>query len=60
MIGNGSFFVGVVYSGEGNMSVEGETYSFSQGDEIFFSAAIERVTFKSEQKTRILLCYPPL
>lgn len=57
--GNGSFFVGVVYSGEGTMSVEGETYPFSQGDEIFFAAAIERVIFKSEQATRILLCYPP-
>jgi mannose-6-phosphate isomerase len=60
MRGNGSFFVGVVYSGEGNMSVEGETFSFTQGDEIFFSAAIERVTFKSEGAARILLCYPPL
>ncbi len=58
--GNGSFFVGVVYSGEGSMSVKGETYSFTQGDEIFFSAAIERVTFKSEGAARILLCYPPL
>ena len=60
MKGNGSFFVGVVYSGEGSMSLEGETYSFTQGDEIFFSAAIERITFKSEQAARILLCYPPL
>lgn len=58
--GNGSFFVGVIYSGEGTMSVDGETYSFTQGDEIFFSAAIERVTFKSELASRILLCYPPL
>jgi mannose-6-phosphate isomerase len=60
MRGNGSFFVGVIYSGEGNMSVEGETYSFTQGDEIFFLAAIERVTFKSELGARIFLCYPPL
>jgi mannose-6-phosphate isomerase len=58
--GNGRFFVGVVYSGEGIMSVEGEKYSFTQGDEIFFSAAIDSVTFKSERASRILLCYPPL
>ena len=58
--GNGSFFVGVIYSGEGTMSLDGETYSFTQGDEIFFSAAIERVTFKSDLASRILLCYPPL
>ena len=60
MSGNGSFFVGVVYSGEGNMSVEGVSYHFTQGDEIFFSAAIDKVIFKSEGAARILLCYPPL
>jgi len=58
--GNGSFFVGVIYSGEGKMIVGGETYIFTQGDEIFFSAAIEKVKFRSEQAAKILLCYPPL
>jgi len=58
--GNGSFFVAVVYSGEGTMSVKGEKYPFTQGDEIFFSAAIEKVKFRSEPAAKILLCYPPL
>lgn len=57
--GIGSFFVGVVYSGAGSMSVAGGSYPFTQGDEIFFSAAIETVTFKSTMPSRILLCYPP-
>ncbi len=57
--GNGTFFVGVVYNGEGVMICGGEEFPFEQGDEIFFSAAIESVIFKSKTKSKILLCYPP-
>lgn len=56
---NGSFFVAVIYYGEGTIICGGKEYSFSQGDEIFFSAAIEEVNFKSNIETKILLCYPP-
>ncbi|MRI00502.1 mannose-6-phosphate isomerase [Kriegella sp. EG-1] len=56
---SGSFFVAVVYFGSGTIISRGETYSFSQGDEIFFSAAIEEIKFKSEKESKILLCYPP-
>jgi len=58
--GNGSFYVAVIYSGEGTMFCNGKEYSYTQGDEIFFSAAIERVTFKSIIESKILLCYPPI
>lgn len=58
--GNGDFFVGVIYSGEGTMTCGGKDYSFTQGDEIFFSAAVESVTFNSTFASKILLCYPPL
>ena len=57
--GNGSFFVGVIHYGEGTITCRGNAYSFSQGDEIFFPAAIETITFKSTIKTKILLCFPP-
>lgn len=57
--GNETFFVCVIYSGEGTILCGGKEYSFTQGDEIFFSAAIERVTFKAEMASNILLCYPP-
>ena len=57
--GNGSFYVAVIYSGEGEIFCNGETFNFKQGDEIFLSAAINEVTFKSAGKSRILLCYPP-
>ena len=57
--GNGSFFVGVIYSGKVTVLCEGIEYHFEQGDEIFFSAAIEQVILKSEQTAKILLCYPP-
>ena len=57
--GNGSFFVGVIYSGDGTISCNGKDYSYTQGDEIFFSAAIESITFRSDVPTKILLCYPP-
>lgn len=57
--GNGSFFVAVIYSGEGKIQCNEKEYSYSQGDEIFFSAAIEEATFKAEGHSKILLCYPP-
>jgi len=56
---NGSFFVAVIYSGEGTITSGGKDYSFKQGDEIFFSAAIGEVLFKSKIESKILLCYPP-
>jgi len=45
---NGSFFVAVIYYGEGIIKCSGKEYSFLQGDEIFFSAAIEEVVFISK------------
>lgn len=57
---NGSFFVAVIYFGEGSILCGGKEYSFVQGDEIFFSAAIEKVTFTSKIASKILLCYPPV
>jgi len=58
--GNGSFYVAVVYSGEGLISYQGKEYSYKQGDELFFSAAMEDVLFTSTQASTLLLCYPPL
>lgn len=57
---NGSFFVAVIYFGEGSILCGGKEYSFAQGDEIFFSAAIEEVKFKSKKESKILFCYPPI
>lgn len=54
-----SFFVGVVYEGEGIISCNGNEVSYTQGDEIFFPAAIEEVMFKAATTSKILLCYPP-
>lgn len=54
-----SFFVGVVYEGQGSISCNGGNTSYAQGDEIFFPAAIQDVEFKAESKSKILLCYPP-
>ena len=54
---NGSFYV-VVYSGEGTMVCNDEEYMYSQGDEIFISAAIKSITFKSTESSKLLLCYP--
>jgi mannose-6-phosphate isomerase len=59
MKGNDTFYVAVVYSGEGTILCNGEEYSFEQGDEIFLSAAIDEITFKSKMDSKILLCYPP-
>ena len=60
MKGNGSFFVGVIYSGEVAITCGGQTYSFSQGDEIFFPAAIKTITWETTKPAKILLCYPPV
>lgn len=57
--GNGSFYVVVVYSGAGTISCEGKVYPFEQGDEFFFSAALEHVVFNSTIASKLLLCYPP-
>jgi mannose-6-phosphate isomerase len=56
---NGGFCVAVIYSGEGTILCGENEYSFTQGDEIFFSAAIDAATFKSKTESKILLCYPP-
>ena len=60
MKGNGSFYVAVIYSGEGVMLCNGKEFDFKQGDEIFLSAAIDEVTLKSKIESKILLCYPPI
>jgi mannose-6-phosphate isomerase len=59
MNGNGSFFVAVIYSGEGTFTCGGNKYSFIQGDEIFFSAAILSIVWKTTKRSCILVCYPP-
>ncbi|MDH5398008.1 MAG: hypothetical protein OEX02_07670 [Cyclobacteriaceae bacterium] len=57
--GNGQFFVAVIYSGEGTLICNEKETSFTQGDEIFFSAAIDEIAFISKKPAIILLCYPP-
>lgn len=57
--GNGSLFVGVIYSGDVTIVCEDVEYNFKQGDEIFFSAAIDQVILRSKLAAKILLCYPP-
>ncbi len=57
---NGSFYVGVIYSGEGTITCDGEEYSFFQGDELFFPAAIGTVIWRSTKPSKVLLCYPPV
>ncbi len=57
--GNGSFYVAVIYSGDGIISCNGKDYEYTQGDEIFISAAISDITFTSQSASKILLCYPP-
>jgi mannose-6-phosphate isomerase len=57
--GNGTFFVAVIYSGAGIINCEGKEYPYSQGDELFFSAAISTINWKASQPSKILLCYPP-
>jgi mannose-6-phosphate isomerase len=57
--GNACFYVAVIYSGAGIISCNGEDYDYTQGDEIFISAAISELTFSSKNASKILLCYPP-
>lgn len=57
--GNGSFFVCVIYFGEGTMTVGNKDYPFEQGDEIFIPAAIETIVWKTSKPAKVLLCYPP-
>ena len=57
--GNACFYVAVIYSGDGMMTCNGKTYEYTQGDEIFISAAISEITFSSKSASKILLCYPP-
>ncbi len=57
--GNGSFYAAVIYSGDGLMTCNGKEYQYTQGDEIFISAAITEITFSSNNPSKILLCYPP-
>ena len=56
---NESFYVAVIYSGDGVMVCNGKEYEYTQGDEIFISAAISEITFTSKSSSKILLCYPP-
>jgi mannose-6-phosphate isomerase len=60
MKSNGSFFVGVIYSGEVTVTCGGKDYMFKQGDEIFFPAAIETINWKATKPAKVLLCYPPV
>ena len=57
--GNGSFYAAVIYSGNGIMRCNGKDYSYTQGDEIFISAAISDIIFTAHSTSKILLCYPP-
>lgn len=57
--GNSCFFVAVIYSGEGTMICNETEFEYNQGDEIFISAAISEIKFKSSVHSKILLCYPP-
>jgi len=57
--GNHCFYVAVIYSGDGIISCNGKEYSYTQGDELFISAAILEITFTSKSASKILLCYPP-
>ena len=56
---NSCFYVAVIYSGEGTLICGGKEYTYSQGDEIFISAAISEITYQSKSPSKILLCYPP-
>lgn len=56
---NGGFYVVVIYSGEGALLCNGQAYPYTQGDEIFISAAIPAIKFKATRSSKILLCYPP-
>lgn len=57
--GKASFYVAVIYTGDGIIHCNGKDYTYAQGDEIFISAAISAITLKSNTASKILLCYPP-
>ena len=57
--GNSCFYVAVIYSGDGVMRCNGKEYPYTQGDEIFISAAISEITLSATSPSKILLCYPP-
>jgi mannose-6-phosphate isomerase len=57
--GNGDYFAGVIYSGEGRIITREAEIPYSQGDEFFFPAAIKTVRLKASVPSKILLCYPP-
>ena len=57
--GNSCFYVAVIYFGNGIMRCNDKEYEYTQGDEIFISAAISEITFISKSSSKILLCYPP-
>ncbi|MDV7188343.1 type I phosphomannose isomerase catalytic subunit [Lutibacter sp. TH_r2] len=57
--GNSCFYVAVIYSGDGIITCNGNKYEYTQGDEIFISAAISEITISSISSSKILLCYPP-
>jgi len=59
MKGNACFYVAVIYFGDGKMICNGKVYTYTQGDEIFISAAISEITFISSCLSKILFCYPP-
>jgi len=60
MNGNGTFFVAVIYSGEGTMTCGGQDYPFAQGDAIFCSAALKTIKWNATTPAKVLLCYPPI
>lgn len=56
---NSGFYVAVIYSGDGIMICNDKEYEYTQGDEIFISAAISEINFISKMPSKVLLCYPP-
>lgn len=57
--GTSCCYVAVIYAGDGVINCNGKEYEYTQGDEIFISAAIDEITFSSKNPSKILLCYPP-
>ncbi len=57
--GNGGFYVAVIYYGSGMIICNEKEYQYTQGDEIFISAAISKIDFVANSSSKILLCYPP-
>lgn len=57
--GTTSFYVVVIYTGSGTIHCNGKEYPYTQGDELFISAAISSISLSSTTASKILLCYPP-